>query len=126
MSETPSSSLSIRKRLDKVGIAVSAMCAVHCVGTVLLVSGLGIGGQVFLSENFHRIALLIALLIAAAAIGWGALMHRRREPFMVALMGLAFMGSALVSPHGTQEAVLTVIGVALVSFGHILNLRASQ
>ena len=35
----------------------------------------------------------------------------------------AFMGAALAVPHGVKEAVLTIIGVALVSLGHILNLR---
>ena len=33
------------------------------------------------------------------------------------------MGAALAVPHGVKEAVLTIIGVALVSLGHILNLR---
>ena len=126
MSESTDSTSTIRRHLDKTGIAVSALCALHCVLTIVLVSGLGVGGQFFLSENFHRVALVIALLIAAVAIGWGALLHRRREPFVVAMMGLTFMGGALASPHGTQEAVLTIIGVALVSLGHLLNLRASH
>lgn len=126
MTESPSSQSSLRRQLDKTGIFVSALCAVHCVATIVLVSGLGIGGQFFLAEAFHKIALMVALVIAAVAIGWGALLHRRREPFVVAMMGLTFMGGALASPHGTQEAVLTIIGVGLVSLGHILNLRASH
>jgi len=119
-------SKAVRSRLDKAGIVISALCAVHCVATITLVSGLGVGGSFFLAEEFHRIALVAALIIAAVAIGWGALMHRRREPFVIAMMGLTFMGGALASPHGVQEAVLTVIGVAMVSFGHVLNMRASQ
>ena len=116
----------IRRRLDKAGIALSALCAVHCVLTILLVSGLGVGAQFFLAEEIHRFALAIALIIAVVAIGWGALLHRRREPFVIAMMGLTFMGGALASPHGAQEAVLTIIGVALVSMGHIWNLRVSH
>jgi len=42
---------------------------------------------------------------------------------VVAMTGLTFMGGALAVPHGIKEAVLTIIGVALVSLGHILNLR---
>ena len=41
------------------------------------------------------------------------------------MMGLTFMGGALAVPHGAEEAALTIIGVALVSLGHILNLRHS-
>ena len=126
MSETPNTDSAIRRGLDKTGIAVSALCALHCVLTIALVSGLGVGGQFFLADEIHRYALVIALIIAAVGIGWGALLHRRREPFVVAMMGLSFMGGALASPHGAQEAILTIIGVALVSLGHLLNLRASH
>ena len=123
--QRPSKPSNFRRNLDRTGIVVSALCAMHCVATIALVSGLGIGGHFFLAEEFHRIALLAALLIAAVAIGWGAMLHRRREPFVIALLGLALMGGALASPHGVQEAVLTIVGVALVSLGHVLNLRAS-
>lgn len=113
----------IRQRLDRAGIALSALCALHCVLSVLLVSVIGIGGEIFLDPAIHRYGLLIATLIAAVAIGWGAVRHRMAAPFVIAMTGLSFMGGALAVPHGVEEAVLTIIGVALVSLGHILNLR---
>ena len=113
----------IRRRLDRAGIFLSGLCALHCLLSIVLVSGLGIGGQFFLAPDIHRIGLVLAVLIAAVAIGWGALRHRMAAPFVIAMMGLTFMGGALAVPHGYKEAVLTIIGVALVSLGHILNLR---
>ncbi|MFA6218763.1 MAG: MerC domain-containing protein [Erythrobacter sp.] len=113
----------IRRRLDRAGIYLSSACAVHCLLSIVLVSGLGIGGEFFLSPDIHRVGLVLATLIAAVAIGWGALRHRVAAPFVVAMTGLTFMGGALAVPHGYREAVLTIIGVALVSLGHILNLR---
>lgn len=117
----------IRQRLDRAGIALSALCAVHCVLSVVLVSVIGVGAgwgaDAFFDPSIHRFGLLVATLIAAVAIGWGAMKHRMAAPFVVAMMGLTFMGAALAVPHGAQEAVLTIIGVALVSLGHILNLR---
>ncbi len=113
----------IRRRLDRAGIFLSGACAVHCLLSILLVSGLGIGGELFLSPDIHRVGLVLATLIAAVAIGWGALRHRMAAPFVIAMTGLTFMGGALAVPHGVKEAVLTIIGVALVSLGHILNLR---
>ncbi|WP_435867801.1 MerC domain-containing protein [Erythrobacter aureus] len=95
----------------------------HCLLSIVLVSGLGIGGELFLAPEIHEIGLLLATLIAGVAIGWGALRHRMAAPFVIAMTGLTFMGAALAVPHGIKEAVLTIIGVALVSFGHILNLR---
>lgn len=116
--------LPLRRRFDRAGIVLSGLCAVHCLLSIVIVSGLGIGGQYFLHPDIHRIGLVLALLVGAVSIGWGALQHKRRTPFVVAMMGLSFMGGALAVPHGVQEAVLTIIGVALVSLGHLLNLRS--
>lgn len=113
----------IRRRFDRAGIALSSLCAVHCIASIVIVSGLGIGGQYFFHPDIHRIGLLLAVLIAAVAIGWGALRHRSAAPFVIAMTGLTFMGGALAVPHGPKEAILTIIGVALVSLGHVLNLR---
>lgn len=114
----------IRRLLDRAGIWLSSLCLLHCLATILLVSVLGLGGQMLLSPEIHRYGLLMALLIAAVAIGWGALRHRKAWPFVTAMMGLTFMGGALAVPHGVHEAVLTIIGVTLVSTGHFLNMKA--
>lgn len=116
-------SSSIRRRFDRAGIMLAGLCALHCVATVVFVSALGIGGHFLLSPEIHRIGLALALIVAAVAIGWGALKHRRAAPFVTAMMGLTFMGGALAMPHGMGEAVLTIIGVSLVTIGHLLNMR---
>ena len=113
----------IRRQLDRAGILLSGACALHCLLSIVLVSGLGLGGELFLAPDIHRVGLVLATLIAAVAIGWGALRHRVAAPFVIAMTGLTFMGGALAVPHGYEEAVLTIIGVALVSLGHVLNLR---
>jgi hypothetical protein len=93
------------------------------VASIVAISVLGLGGHAFLSPDIHRYGLALALIVAAVAIGWGALKHRLAAPFVVAMTGLSFMGGALAVPHGVEEAVLTIIGVSLVALGHILNLR---
>jgi hypothetical protein len=102
---------------------LSCLCAVHCVTGIVIVAGLGLGGGLLLDPAIHRVGLLLATLIAGVAIGLGALQHRRAAPFVVAMTGLSFMGGALAVGHGTDEAVLTIIGVTLVSLGHLLNIR---
>lgn len=97
---------------------------VHCIATLMIVSALGIGGHFLLEPAIHRIGLALALIVAAVAIGWGALKHRQAAPFVTAMTGLSFMGGALAVEHGHNEMVLTLIGVLLVSAGHIMNLRA--
>jgi len=122
----PASRTSLRRRLDQLGIGLAGLCAVHCLATLLLVSALGLGGHFLLEENIHRIGLLLALIVAAVAIGWGLMRHGRILPFLVALAGLALMAAALVVPHGANEFLLTLVGVALVSAGHVFNLRAAR
>lgn len=117
---------SFRRRLDHVGIALAGLCALHCLLTLVVISALGLGGHFLLDENIHRVGLMLALLVAAVAMGWGLLRHRRTLPFLVALAGLGLMGAALLIPHGTDELLLTMVGVGLVSVAHLLNLRAAH
>lgn len=115
--------LRIRGRLDRMGILLSCLCAVHCIAGIVIVAGLGLGGGLLLDPAIHRIGLAVATLVAGVAIGIGAIRHRRPMPFVVAMTGLSFMGGALAVGHGVEEAVLTIIGVVLVAIGHFLNLR---
>jgi hypothetical protein len=110
-------------RLDGLGVVLSGLCAVHCIAGIVVVAGLGLGGGLLLAPEIHRIGLVLAALVAAAAIGIGALRHRRPGPLLVALCGLGCMAAALSVGHGVEEAVLTVAGVTLVAAGHLLNLR---
>lgn len=118
------SPFSTQARIDKLGIGLAGLCAMHCLATVIIVTGLGAGGHFFLAPDIHRVGLALAVIIAAAAIGWGAMRHRRMAPSAVAVSGLSLMTLALFVPHGNNEFLLTFIGVALVAWGHVLNLRA--
>lgn len=122
----PASRPSLRRRLDHVGIGLAGLCAVHCLATLILVSALGLGGHFLLQENIHRVGLFLALVVAALAIGWGMLRHRRILPFVIASTGIGFMAWALLVPHGANEFLLTLLGVSIVSLAHILNLRAAH
>ena len=116
----------LRRRLDQLGIGLAGLCAVHCLATLVIVSTLGLGGHFLLDQNIHRVGLALALVVAVVAIGWGLWRHRRPLPFVIAATGIGLMAWALAVPHGANEFVLTLLGVALVSFGHFLNLRAAN
>lgn len=119
-----SSSLAwIRARLDRVGMTLSCLCAVHCVATLVIVAGLGLGGGFLLNPAIHRIGLALAIVIAAIAIGAGARRHGRRETVLLAGVGLSLMATGLFVPHGVVEAALTIPGVCVVLLAHVLNVR---
>ena len=115
--------LTIRQRFDRAGVIISGLCLVHCVLSIILVAGLGLGSQFLLTPAIHKFGLAVALVVAAVAIGMGALRHRQTTPIAVAMGGLMFMGAAIAVGHGWLEVALTVVGVSLVATGHILNLR---
>jgi hypothetical protein len=121
-----SSSRPIRFRLDRLGVILSGLCAVHCVAVLVLVAVLGMSGGFLLNPEIHHWGLALAIVIAGIAIGGGALRHRQMKPFLVAVVGLCFMGGALAVPHGVAESILTIVGVSLVICAHILNLRHSH
>lgn len=113
----------MRGRLDRTGMLLSSLCLIHCLGGLFVVAVLGLGGGLLFAPWIHRTGFALAMLVAAVAIGVGAMQHRRAVPIVVVMMGLTFMGGGLAVEHGTKEAVLTIIGVTLVAAGHVLNLR---
>ncbi|MEJ5977143.1 MerC domain-containing protein [Novosphingobium sp. PS1R-30] len=115
--------LSIRDRLDRVGMLLSGLCALHCIAGIVLVSVLGLGGQALLAPAIHEIGLLLAIVVGIFTLGLGVLRHGRAGPLLIGGAGLALMTSALFVGHGLPEAVLTIAGVALVATAHIRNLR---
>jgi uncharacterized membrane protein len=115
--------LSIRDRLDRAGIWLSGLCAVHCLLGIVLVSVLGLGGELLLAPGIHEAGLAVAIVIALATLGLGILRHGRFRPIVIGTIGVVLMGIALVVGHGLPEALFTIAGVALLATGHILNLR---
>jgi hypothetical protein len=115
----------IRTRLDRMGIFLSGLCALHCLLGILLVGIFGLGAEALMSPAIHRFGLVLALAIGIVSLGFGVLRHGRIGPLVTGGVGLAMMGSALAVGHGAPEAILTIAGVSLVALAHIRNLRGS-
>lgn len=115
--------LSIRDRLDRVGVLLSGLCALHCLLSIVIVSALGLGGQALLAPEIHEIGLLLAVIIGAVTLGLGVARHGQIGPLIIGGLGLCLMASALMVGHGLPEAILTICGVAMVAIAHIRNLR---
>lgn len=115
--------LSIRDRLDRVGITLSGLCLVHCLLGLVLVAVLGVGGEWLLAPVIHRAGLALAIGIGIVTIGLGVMRHGRLGPLFLAAAGLSLMAGGLFVEHGVKEATLTIVGVVLLASAHILNLR---
>jgi hypothetical protein len=111
------------QRIDRAGILLSGLCAVHCLIGMALVSALGLGSQLLLSPDLHRYGLALAVVVGFFSLGMGIKRHGQLAPMLIGGMGLALMALGLVVAHGMPEAALTICGVALVAFAHLRNLR---
>jgi hypothetical protein len=116
----------IRGRLDRFGVLLSGLCALHCLAGLLLVAGLGLGGQFLLAPVIHRVGLALAIGVGAVTLVIGVVRHRDPRPLQIGAAGLALMTVALFVGHGTEEALLTIAGVALLGWAHLRNLRLGQ
>ncbi|MFD1034986.1 MerC domain-containing protein [Sphingomonas hankookensis] len=111
-------------RLDRAGMLLSALCAVHCVTTIAFMALLASVGGALLHPAIHEVGLMFAVLLGVIALGAGYLRHGQRLPTVIGGVGLGIMALALTLPHGVPEAIATLTGVALLAFGHYLNRRA--
>ncbi|MFC0589846.1 MerC domain-containing protein [Novosphingobium aquiterrae] len=116
----------IRDRLDRVGVLLSGLCAVHCLASLVLVAGLGLGGEVLLSPAIHRVGLALAIAVGGVTLVMGVIRHGDPVPLHAGAAGLALMAVALFTGHGTAEAIFTIAGVAALAFAHLRNLRYNR
>ncbi|WP_419826927.1 MerC domain-containing protein [Sphingomonas sp.] len=108
-------------RLDRLAIALSGLCVVHCIATVLLAATLASAGAALADPAWHEAGFTLAILIGAAALGRGYALHRDARPLGLGGAGLALMASGLVVEHGAGEIGATVAGVTLLALAHRLN-----
>ncbi len=116
----------IRNRLDRMGVILSGLCALHCIAGLLLVAGLGLGGELLFAPAIHRVGLALAIAVGGITLVMGVIRHGDPRPLQVGAAGLGLMIVALVMGHNSTEAVLTIGGVALLGWAHLRNLRLSN
>jgi hypothetical protein len=110
--------------MDRLGIALSGLCVVHCVASAVLVAVLASAGGVLLDPMIHEVGLMLALVLGVVALGRGILHHGFMMPAAVGGLGLGVMAGALSLPHGGAGTWYAILGVAILALGHDLNRRA--
>ena len=110
--------------LDRLAIGLSALCVVHCVATVFLLTLLASAGGMLLHPLVHEIGLGLAIALGMFALVRGALEHGYVLPAAVGGLGLGVMSGALTMAHDEMEVIYTIVGVAVLALGHDLNRRA--
>ena len=110
--------------VDRIGIALSGLCLVHCLGSAIVLAMLASAGGMLLNPLFHEVGLVLAICFGMIALGRGVVEHGFMMPAAVGGLGLGVMAGALTLPHNGAEVVYTILGVAILALGHDLNRRA--
>ena len=110
--------------LDRLAIGVSGLCLVHCLATAIAVALLSSVGGILGHSEIHEVGLMLAIGLAAISLGRGIVHHGFMLPGAIGGLGLGVMSGALSMPHGPEETMYTMLGVAIVALGHDLNRRA--
>ncbi|MEN3160201.1 MerC domain-containing protein [Alkalimonas sp. NCh-2] len=116
-----------RNVLDKAGIALTSLCAVHCIVLPVLLPVLPLLGASFLAdESFERAVLLLTMVLGFIALFSGFhRYHRKLYPFYSLFLGGFIYWHKDIFGHHWEPAVLT-IGAAFVVLAHVMNMRLCQ
>jgi len=113
-------------RLDRIAMALSGLCIVHCLATAVLLALLSAAGGILGEPIFHEVGLSLAIVLGIVSLGRGIREHGFVMPSAIGGVGLGLMAYALIQPHGVREAAFTVVGVMTLALGHRLNRMASE
>lgn len=113
-------------KLDRVAIAISGVCLVHCLATAVLLAALATAGGMLGAPVIHEVGLTLAMLLGAISLGRGVMAHGFMMPVAVGALGLGVMFGALQLPHGGSEELFTMMGVGVLALGHRLNGLAAE
>ncbi len=116
---------------DRIGVAGSALCMVHCISTPLLLGYLStIGLGFFAHELFHQAFAVILLVVAILAFLPGYRAHRRKGIVLAAGAGVSLLIIGgfihIESLPSYAEHILTVIGSILLVGAHFFNRRCQR
>ena len=109
-----------------MAIGLSGLCLAHCVASAVILTLVASAGSFILHPAFHEIGLVLAMGLAALALGRGVVAHGYALPAWVGSLGLGVMAGALTLPHDGSggEVIYSILGVMIVALGHDLNRRA--
>lgn len=110
--------------MDRLAIALSGLCLVHCLASAVFVAMLASAGGLLLDPVIHEVGLMLAIALGVIALGRGITEHGFMMPSAVGGLGLGVMAGSLMLPHDGGSTVYSILGVLILALGHDLNRRA--
>ena len=126
---------------DRLAIALSGICAIHCIAFPIVASLIPLLSITLYHGNtlhefwFHHFILLFILPVSVVALITGYRCHKQLTPFLIGGFGLlilvfiAIFAGTLISKNiipQQGETWLTVAGGFVHAIGHVLNVLATR
>jgi hypothetical protein len=118
----------LSKYLDRVAIALSTICIVHCLAmpvliAVLPVAALAVGGD----GHFHSLMLWFVVPTSVLGFGLGLRVHRRIDIVAMGAVAIAALAAAALWGHSawdpSAEVLVNVAASVLLAAAHWRNFR---
>ena len=118
----------LSKYLDRVAIALSTICIVHCLAmpvliAVLPVAALAVGGD----GHFHSLMLWFVVPTSVLGFGLGLRVHRRIDIVAMGAVAIAALAAAALWGHSawdpSLEVTANVAASVLLAAAHWRNFR---
>lgn len=115
------------KPLDKTGIWLAIICAVHCLLVPVVLPTLSLVGLSYLgADSLERMVLTGSAIIGAIAIGIGTRHHRSPLPLVALAIGVVIYFNKHLIGHEFGhywEIPVVLVGATLLITAHLLNLH---
>ena len=121
-----SNSQDMRSLWDKIGLALSSLCLIHCLALPVALSALPWLGIVFEEEWVHMLFAAVAIPVAFIAFIPGYLKHHLKSILFLGLSGVTLLLLGSIGHDLVGEEIahwVTVCGGVLLVSGHICNFR---
>jgi hypothetical protein len=118
----------LSKYFDRVAIALSTICIVHCLAMPFLIALLPVTAFAFGGDgHFHSLMLWFVVPTSVIGFGLGVRVHRRAEIVALGAIAVAALALAALWGHGAWDPsveVLVNVGASVVlAFAHWSNFR---
>jgi len=111
--------------IDKIGISLSGLCAIHCLVTPLLLLFIPAWGSYFQHEFVHIIFFLIVSPLALVSFYRVLKKHRNRVPLILGIIGSGVLLLSFFEAGHNHSGVhfLSVVGSIFLISGHYISLK---
>lgn len=118
----------LSKYFDRVAIALSTICIVHCLAMPLVIAVLPIAAFTFGGDgHFHSLMLWFVVPTSVLGFGLGMRVHRRTDIIVMGAAAIAGLATAALWGHSawdpTIEVLVNVAASVLLAAAHWRNFR---